>query len=149
MKLHGWLGKFISCLVIIIGGFILFNVAFISAAFIMNTTNRILGLGENTVPHIIGVLIFLLILAVLCWLVYRSNLDKLLKATALTVPLVVVLTIVGIRLYEQPQWVPFLVGSSIVLGLFYYLYIKKSPWEYFFAVICASIFSIVSMFLSV
>jgi uncharacterized membrane protein (UPF0136 family) len=146
MSLHVWPGKLLSGIVIIICGFILFNIAFMTAAFIMNTTNRILGLGENAAPHIIGALIFLLVLAVLSWLVYRSKQNKLIKATALTVPLMVLLTIVGMQLYEQPKWVPFLLGGAIVTGLSYYLYKMKSPWEYYFAVICVSIIGIVIMF---
>ena len=147
MSLHGWLGKLLSGLVIFIGGFILFNIAFVSAAFIMNTTNKLLGLDENAAPHIIGALIFLLLLALLSWLIYRSKLDKLLTATALTVPLMVLFTIIGMQLYEQPKWVPFLLGSAIVSGLSFFLYKKKSPWEYYFAVISVSIIGIVMMFL--
>ncbi len=146
MSVHGWPKKLLSGLVIIIGGFILFNIAFIVAAFIMNTTNKLLGLGENAAPHIIGALIFLMLLTVLSWLVYRSKLDKLLKATALTVPLMVIFTIIGMQLYEQPKWVPFLLCGAIVTGLSYNLYKKKSPWEYYFAVICVSIIGIVMMF---
>lgn len=146
MKLHGWSGKLLSGIVIIIGGFILFNIVFMAAAFIMNSTIRILGLGENAEPHIVGALIFILVLAVLIWLVYRSKLDKLLKATALTVPLMVVLTVVGMRLYEQPKWVPLLIGGAIVSGLGYFLYKRKSPWEYYLAIICVSIIGIVAMF---
>lgn len=70
----------------------------------------------------------------LSWFVLTRPLNDLFKATFLTMPLIVVLTEVGVQFYRWPVLV-WIVGAVIVGAVLYYLYKKKCSWLYYFATI--------------
>ncbi len=133
MKFPTWLKNVFSALAILVGGFVLFNIAFAGAALIINGTNRLLGMDEFTAPHPLGIFAVLLILGSVSWTILKSNLNSLLKATYATLPMMVVLAAIGIRFYEQPIWVPLSIGGGFLICLLYYFFKKKLPWVYYFA----------------
>jgi hypothetical protein len=133
MKLKTWQKNVLSAVVIVVAGFILFNVAFILAAFVFNTAASLTGEGMDQGPRLIGIASYLLILALLSIAVFISKLSHLAKATFLTMPLMAVLILSGVMMYEQPGWVPFATGAAIVGAVLIYLYTKKLPWLYYFA----------------
>jgi hypothetical protein len=132
VNLKPWMKSILSVVVIVAGGFILFNVAFLLAAFVFNGIGVITGTMEQG-PGIIGTGAYLLLLLLISWLVFRSKLGHLAKATYLTMPLMAVLILTGVRLYQQPQWVVFGTGAVIVGAVTFYIYRKKLPWIYYFA----------------
>jgi hypothetical protein len=133
MKLKTWQKNVLSAVVIVVVGFILFNVAFILAAFVFNTVASLTGKDMEQGPRFAGVASYLIILALLSIAVFISKLTHLAKATFLTMPLMAVLILSGVMLYEQPSWVTFAAGATIVGAILIYLYTKKLPWLYYFA----------------
>lgn len=120
--------------IILVGGFVLFNVAFMLAAFVVNGINFLFRLSSDfQPPTIFSILIFVLLLLVTSYFVFRSKLDDLIKATFLTMPLMSLMMAIGVSLYEQPKYVPISIGAFIVVALSGYFYIKKMPWMYYFA----------------
>jgi len=123
----------LSVLVIIVGGFILFNLAFLLAAFVINTTIRVLGMAQNEAPPIVGRVLYLLLIFLISWLVFRSRLNDIIKATFLTMPLMVILVMVGISLYQQSKWMIAGMGAVIICAVLSYFYKKKLSWLYYFS----------------
>lgn len=133
MKLKTWQKNALSAVVIVVVGFILFNVAFILAAFVFNTVASLTGKGMDQGPRPVGIAAYLIILGLLSLAVFLSKLSQLAKATFLTMPLMAVLILSGAMLYEQPSWIPFAAGAAIIGSVLTYLYVKKLPWLYYFA----------------
>jgi len=120
--------------IIIVGGFALFNIAFLLAAIIANGINLLLHLRSDfQLPTIYSILFFLLLLLVASYFIFRSKLDDLIKATFLTMPLMSLMIAIGVLLYEQPEYMPISIGAFIIAALSGFFYIKKMPWMYYFA----------------
>lgn len=134
MKLNTWQKNVLSAVVIAAGGFILFNAAFLLAALVINGLGMLMG-NVDRPPSFIQIVAYAGILLIISWLVFRSKLSHLIKATYMTMPLMVVLVMTGITLYTQPQWVPICVGAVIVAAVLLFIYIKKLPWLYYFATV--------------
>ena len=146
MKFPTWLKNVFSALAILVGGFVLFNIAFAGAALIINGTNRLLGMDEFTAPHPLGIFAVLLILGSVSWTILKSNLNSLLKATYATLPMMVVLAAIGIRFYEQPLWIPMGVGGIFLVSLLYYFYRKNLPWFFYFALTVVALAGILMVY---
>lgn len=142
-ELHGLpLVNYVLSAVVIIGvGFVLFNVAFILAWFV-NTIVQIpleIFLSDGTrlsytLVSIIQYAIYLVIVAVISWLILKSKkFSVLAKATYLTMPTMIIFVIMGMFLYRMPI---VMIGLSVLIALsaFYYLYIKRLPWQYWLAI---------------
>jgi hypothetical protein len=140
MKLKPWLKTLLSILTIIIGGFLLFNLAFILVALIMGLVGLISG--SNNTPSITGIVILIILLLVLSWFIFKSKLPTLIKATYLSMPLMVILMTIGISLYQQPQWIIYLIGAAIVISILLYLIFKKLSWLYFISTIYVALLAL-------
>ncbi len=133
MKLKQWQKNLLSILVIIVGGFILFNLAFILTALVVRATMLVMKVPENMPPPYIGRYITLILILIMSYMVFRSHLNDTIKATFLTMPLMVILVMIGISLYGQAQWVIYGVGALVIIAVILYLYKKKVSWLYYFA----------------
>ncbi|MDD3315248.1 MAG: hypothetical protein PHH05_07145 [Syntrophaceticus sp.] len=132
MTLKTW-QNILSILVIAGVGFVLFNVAFLLAAFVFNASIKIMGLPQDAAPPVVGRVAYLIIILLISWLVFRSKLNNLVKATYLTMPLMIVLIMLGISTYQQPAWLTAGIGAMIVRAVVYYIYNKRLSWLYYFA----------------
>ena len=65
--------------------------------------------------------------------IFRSKFNELVKATFLNAPLMVLFVMIGLSLYERPQWLILGIGAAIALAILLFLYIKKLSWMYFIA----------------
>ena len=139
MKLKIWQKNILSAIVIVGVGFILFNLAFLLAALVINLTMSIMGEPRNAAPPLVGRVAYLTIVIVISWLVLRSRLNDLVKAAFLTMPLMVLLIILGISFYQQPTWVVALLGAAIIGGVYFYIYRKKLVWYYSFSTLYVAI----------
>ncbi len=133
MKLKLWQKNVLSMLFITVGGFILFNIAFLLAALVINVTMSILGIPQNEAPHIVGRVLYLLLTFLISWLVFHSWLNTTIKATFLTMPLMVIFVMIGINLYQQSKWMIAGIGFLIICAVLYYLNKKKLSWLYYFS----------------
>ncbi|MDP2908137.1 MAG: hypothetical protein Q8O03_09480, partial [Nanoarchaeota archaeon] len=78
--------------------------------------------------------LFVVIIGLISWLVFRSKLKVLYKAVYMTVPVAVVLVTVGMFLYRWPI-VGYSLGSLLCIGTLYYFYRTKQPWLYYYTVV--------------
>lgn len=143
MKLKLWQRNVLSALVIMVGGFILFNVAFM-LAYLVNMAYRFAARpfvgGTDNVSFVQGIwhYIFIVIVLVISWFVLRSKLGDLAKATYFTMPMAVVLTEVGLQLFEM-QYLVWIIGAIIVAAVLFYLYKTKRSWMYYFATLYVAV----------
>jgi hypothetical protein len=140
MKLKTWQKNVLSATVIVVGGFILWNAAFMLAAGVNRLYALVAGLlsGKENVPEIgmAWIYVYLAVVLLISWFVFRAKrFIAMIKATYLAMPLMVVLILMGIQLYQQPKWVPISIGGVIVLVVLGFLYLKKLPWHYYFATV--------------
>lgn len=133
MKLKNWHKNVLSSFVIILGGFVLFNVAFLFAAFVINTSQGIMGMPQNAAPHLLSKALYLILIFTISWFILKSKLNTLIKATYLTMPLIVVLVTVGLLLYQLPKSLIAIMGALIISVVILYLYKRKLSWQYYFA----------------
>lgn len=137
MKLKEWQKVILSILTIVVGGFILFNIAFIIAAGIHQIGNLLVrlfsGRDDFAVNPMFWRFLFVVVILFISWFIFKSKWNTLVKATYLTMPLMVLLIVEGILLYRQPSWVPIGIGAIIIASVLFYLYQKKLPWQYYFA----------------
>jgi len=133
LKLKLYQKNILSVLAIVVGGFILFNLAFLLAALVINATMSLLGMAQNEAPPFVGRILYLLIILLISWFVFHSRLNQIIKATFLTMPLMVILVMVGISLYQQSKWMVAGIGAVIICFMLSYLYKKKLSWLYYFS----------------
>ena len=137
MKLKLWQKNILSIFILIGVGFVLFNVAFILAYFVMRAYDMVImpfvdKIGNARAIHFSWHYLYLILVLLLSWFVLCRRLNDLVKATFSTMPLIVVLSEVGIQFYHWPVLV-WIIGAFIVV--FLYLYKMKRSWLYYFAVI--------------
>ncbi len=149
MKLKLYQKNVLSVLVILVGGFILFNIAFLLAALVINATISVLGIAQNGAPHIVGRVLYLFLIFLISWFVFRSRLNDIIKATFLTMPLMVILVMVGISLYQQSKWMIVGIGAVIICAVLSYLYKKKLSWLYYFSTFYVAVLALCVMLFNV
>lgn len=132
----------LSVLVIVVGGFVLFNAVFLLAAFVMNASTRVFGMPEGAAPYFLSRVLFLILVFMISSGVFKSRLNTLAKATFLTMPLMVVLVMVGMVLYQQPKFLQIGIGTLIISAAIYYLYKKTLSWHYYFSVLYVAVLSL-------
>lgn len=135
MKLKNYQKNVLSTFVIVIGGFLLLNLAFILAAFVINFTISFMGVDRNQAPPMIGRVVYLVLIALISWFIFRSKLNDTIKATYLTVPLMIVFVMLGLTLYQQPKWIITAIGVLIISGTLAFIKIKKFSWLYYFSIL--------------
>ena len=135
--------KILQALAIAVFGFILLNLTFLFNFLVV----KLIGLfvsDEFISTHqwqwfpMIRHAVFLIIICLISWPVFRSKLGMLYKAIYMTVPLAVIFVTIGIFLY---QWhiVPYLVGGLFAIGFLFYLYRTEQPWLYYYTVVLVAL----------
>jgi hypothetical protein len=81
---------------------------------------------------------FVVIIGIISWFVFRSKLDTLYKAIYMTVPLTVVLATIGMFLGQWPV-ISYPLGGLFVIGVLYYLFRTKGPWLYYYTLALVSL----------
>ena len=125
-------------LAIVVIGFILFIVAFILAWLVSRVYSMALmpfakqADGNLGMIHSLWHYVYLILIILLSWFVLRLQLNDLVKATFLTMPLVVVLAVVGVKFYTLPVLV-YVISALIIATILFYLYKTKRSWLYYFA----------------
>lgn len=145
MKLKIWQKSILSAIFIVGVGFLLFNIAFMLAALVINIFMVIMGSPENVAPPFAGRIAYVIIVALISWLVLKSKLNDLMKATYLTMPLMVILILLGITIYQQPMWMTALIGATIVGIVLLFIYKKKLTWYYYFSTLYVAVLALCVM----
>lgn len=133
-----WQKNVLSALAIMIGGFVLFNVAFMMAALVNKTTFFLLSLLIRETDSgfeqwfFLWHIFFLVIVLVLSFLILRLPVHDLIKAIYFTMPLAVVITEISVQLYPM-QVLVYAVNALVIAGVLAFLILKKKSWLYFYA----------------
>ena len=135
----------ISALVVAVFGFILLNIAFLLDFLIHSLVAGIIRLFIPVNPEMDYYwyppamhLLFVVIIGLISWLLFRSKLRTLYKAIYMTVPLAVVFVTFGMFLYRWPV-AAYTLGSLFSISVLYYFYHTKQPWLYYYTVILVSL----------
>lgn len=137
LRLKIWQKNSLSASIIAVGGIALYFLMFLLLALTTQLGNALVRVisGEDNIAINMTLwrYAFFLILLVASWLIFRSKLSDLIKATFMNAPLMVLYVMIGILLYERTQWIVLGIGAVIALVIILFLYIKKLSWMYFFA----------------
>ncbi len=137
-----WVKKIGQGLLVVVIGLILFNVTFGIYAVYHNGLYWLAGFfASDQVVHeqwlwlgpVIGSS-FLLLVALLSWLIFRTKWRPLLKAIYLTQPVAIVLVMEGMFLSSWPVLV-YSIGFILCAATLYIFQRTKQPWLYYLAVI--------------
>lgn len=140
MKSKFWKTVLPAVLIAILG-FALLNVTFMLDFWWQSSLKfifwRNVELTDNWVPAVMQVS-FVVIMAAVCWLIYRSKLGTIFKAAFTMVPVAIVLVFDGMLLFRWPMFA-YGVGSLITIGTLVVFYYRKLPWLYWFSVIVVAL----------
>lgn len=126
-------------------GFVLLNLTFLFdflihslvAGFIKLFTPVNFEMTYSWFPPMMHAL-FVVIIGLISWPIFRSKLGVLYKAIYMTVPLAVIFVTIGIFLYRWPV-VPYVVGGLFTIGVLVYFYRTKQPWLYYYTLILVTL----------
>jgi len=149
MKLKTYQKNTLSLLAVAAGGFILFNLAFILAAFVINATMSVLGTAQNEAPPVVGRVLYLLLIFLISWFVFRSRLNEIIKAAFLAMLLMVIIVMAGLSLYQQSKWIAIGIGAVIICAVLSYLHKKKLSWLYYFSAFYVAILGLCVMLFNI
>jgi len=133
MKLKNWQKQVLSVGILMAGGYVLFTLAFILYAFVINGLMALGGMSENASPPAIGRVVAYLLILILSWLVFRSRLPVLVKATVLQMPLMVTLVMLGIVLYGQSILLLIVLGIAVMGATMAFITYRRLSWQYWFS----------------
>jgi hypothetical protein len=153
MKLKNILGIVVSLLTIMLGGFVLFSLAFVLLAFLVNgfegftdTTGEV----SREMLQLAGYVAVAIAIAVAAkFLLTKEQLKHTLLASMFALLLMVVLVMIGIALYEQSDIIILLAGGLIIIPILILQYLKKANWTYMFATVYASGLGILVMLFNI
>ena len=129
----------VPAIVVAIAGFALLNITFLFY-FLLEQFFRLFRSDEPMFAYqrqwILNTerFLFLVIVGLISWLVFRSKLNTLYKAVYMTVPLAVILVTTGMFFYNLPiiLYSVSVLFSAVVL---LYLYFTKKPWIYYYTLV--------------
>lgn len=116
---------------IVVGGFILFNLGFLLAAVVIRGTQILLGptLGSPA----IGRYVFLAVMGLISWFVFKSKLPTIAKATFMSLPLITLLLMIGISFFGTPLWLTIALDATVIGVVLFNLKQNHYPWQYYFS----------------
>ena len=138
---HPIVKNILSALAVAVFGFILLNLAFLfdylfqSAVkgFIRLFTPIDFNMAYNWFPPVMHAM-FVVIIGLISWIIFRSKLGVLYKSIYMTVPLAVIFATLGMFLGRWPS-VAYSLGGLFGIGVLYYFYRTKKPWLYYYTLI--------------
>jgi len=135
------LKNILLALAVAVFGFVLLNLTFLLNYLVFQFIDLIVphsSMPANRWFPLIRHALFLVIIGLISWPIFRSKLGVLFKAIYITVPVAIFLVTIGIFLYEWPI-VPYLVGGVFTLVVLFCFYRTKQPWLYYYSVILVAL----------
>lgn len=130
----------LSALAVAFFGFILLNLIFIFDWLMQSFIDLLFPYDFNMtrqwylpIKHII----FIFIIALISWFIFKSKLREIYKAIYLVVPLAVVFVTTWMFLYRWPI-LAYSISIIIFGGIIFYFYRTKKNWLYYYALILIS-----------
>lgn len=136
--------KILSAVAVAGFGFVLLNFTFLFDFFFQSLVQGFIkfftpidfAMTYSWFPPIMHIM-FVIVIGLISWAVFRSKLSVFLKAVYMTVPVAVGLATLGMFLYPWPVAI-YLLGALLVIGVLYYFYRSKQPWLYYYTLILVS-----------
>lgn len=135
----------LSVLAILVIGYLLLNLTFIFDWLLHSAVIWIIKLFVpidnpeitfNWFPPVMHAL-FVIVIALISWFIFKSKLGVTYKAIYLTVPTAVTLVTLGIFLYRWPL-ISYSVGALLTLAVLYIFYRARQSWLYYLSVLVVS-----------
>lgn len=133
------LKNILSIFAVPIFGFILLNLTFILDAVFQGLIELFVRIfvefDENTSWYWFPPLrhgLFIVLIALISWVIFKSKLKTIYKAIYLPVPAAVIFVTIGMFLYQWPV-ITYSLSSLFGIGVLFYLYRTKKPWLYYYA----------------
>jgi hypothetical protein len=130
-----------SALAVAAAGLVLLNLTFLLNFLVFRIIDVFMHPANDSLPQWFPLgrrVVFLVLITLISWLVFRSKWPVLLKAIFMTVPTAVALVTIGILLYPWPI-LPYAVGALLTGGILFYFYRSKKPWLYYYSVILVAL----------
>jgi hypothetical protein len=131
----------LSALAVAVFGFVLLNITFLFDFLLNELMTKFLGLFLKFNPEMplkwfptMMHVLFIIIIGLISWPVFRSKLGVIYKAIYMTVPTAVFFVTIGILLYNWPLAVYSICILSAV-GILYFFYRTRQHWLYYYSVI--------------
>jgi hypothetical protein len=137
MLKNPYVKNILLALAVAVFGFVLLNLTFLFNYLVFRFIDLIVSHSSMPANHwfpLIRHALFLVIIGLISWPIFRLKLSVLFKAIFMTVPVAVFLVTIGIFFYEWPI-VPYLVGGFFTLLVLFCFYRTKQPWLYYYSVI--------------
>lgn len=136
-----YLKNILLALAVTIFGYVLLNITFLLYAFLTMSVSYFLPSDFPMThwwfpPLTLGA--FIVIIASISGLIFRSKLKEIYKATYAIVPLAVVYVAIGIALFRWPV-LAYGVNALIFGAVIFYLYKTKKSWLFYYATILFSL----------
>lgn len=141
--------QILTACIMLAGGFILFNAAFLLFAGVywaMEALSESTGKPFN--PSASRLLAYLFIL-IISGLILSSRLKTIVKATILELPLMVTLVMAGIYFYGKPIYLLILFCAAIIAVVVAYIMYRKLSWQYYFAVASVTVLGVCIMIFNI
>lgn len=147
MKPQRFLTILLPMLSVILGGFVLFNIAFLLFATLVNLPMWASGQDFQAALETVGILSGYSVMALAIGWGLKRFLDPLtykhtLWATLLTMPLMTLLVVIGASMFEQPQWMVFGIGALIIVPALIFVLYRKLPWMYALAILYVAVLGV-------
>ncbi|MBW7572009.1 hypothetical protein [Caproiciproducens faecalis] len=104
---------------------------------------------QDAAPPLLSRVFYLIFIFIISLFVFKSKLNDLVKATYLTMPLMIVLVMVGLLFYQQAKFFIAAIGALIVSAVLLYLYKKKLSWQYYFATFYVAVLGLCIMIFNI
>jgi len=135
----------LSALAVAIFGFILLNLTFLFDFLFQSLIDLIIKIFTPVNVNMdwqwfppVKHAMFVVVIGLISWPIFKSKLRTLFKAIYMTVPLAVALVTIAILLYHW-QIAVYSLGALFCIGVLYYFYRTKQPWLYYYTLILVSI----------
>jgi len=132
-------------LAIAVLGFIFLTLTFVFDALFQSLIDGVIKLFTSVDINMVWYwfppikhVMFVVVIGIISWFIFRIKLSDFWKATYMIVPLAVVFATIGMFFYQWPV-VVYLIGGLFGIGILYYLYKTKQPWLYYYALILIGI----------
>ncbi|MDX9809446.1 MAG: hypothetical protein RBT04_04795 [Sphaerochaetaceae bacterium] len=149
MEIKNWPKQILTSGIMLAGGFVLFNAAFLLFAGIFWAMEALSeSTGKLFNPSTSRLLAYLCIM-IISGLILSSRLKVIVKATILELPLMVTLVMAGIYFYGKPIYLLILFCAAIIAVVVAYIMYRKLSWQYYFAVASVTVLGVCIMIFNI
>jgi hypothetical protein len=153
MSIKTIMGWIVSAILIMFGGFVLFNLAFVILGVLANGFEIFADATGEVSREMLLLALFVgsvIIVAIIAkFILSKEQLKHTLFAMLLTLPLMVIIVMIGIALYGQSDFVILLAGGAVIIPVLLLMIKKKVNWTYMFATVYVACLGLLIMIFNI